>query len=94
MVQVEEARTKLDAIVTKVHEKFDRPDLENQPYRLKAMVVHDKVNNAVWLKIPKNSPVRLTGCNLQPASCWLVPTLARVRTGAIASCGGDWAPSA
>lgn len=74
MLQVDEARTKLDAVVTKVHEIFDRPDLDGQPDRLKAMVVHDKVNNAVWLKIPKNSSVRLTACTLQPAPCWLVPT--------------------
>ncbi len=93
MLQVDEARTKLDAVVTKVHEIFDRPDLENQPDRLKAMVVHDKVNNAVWLKIPKKSPVRSTVCTLHPAG-WPPHTLARIRTGAVASCGGDWAPSA
>ena len=73
MVQVDGARTELDAVATSLHELFYQPQLEGQPAMKKPRMVHDRINNAVWLYLPKKSPVRLTGVN-QPAgphSCTL-----------------------
>jgi len=53
---VAEAFEEVEKEVTKAFQPFHRPELGNLPVTKRAMVVHDKSNNAVWIKIPKGSP--------------------------------------
>lgn len=56
--QVEEASGRVEQELNAAFAAVHLPTLAKMPAKLRPSIVHDRANNAVWIKIPKGSPVR------------------------------------
>ena len=57
-VQVEAASDRVEQVLNAAFDAVSLPNLGRMPVKLRPSIVHDRFNNAVWIKIPKGSPVR------------------------------------
>jgi hypothetical protein len=57
-VQVEAASDRVERALHAAFDAVNLPALGKMPVKLRPSIVHDRFNNAVWIKIPKGSPVR------------------------------------
>jgi hypothetical protein len=58
ITQVEAASDRVERELNAAFEAVNLPNLAKMPVKYKPSVVHDRSNNAVWIRIPKGSPVR------------------------------------
>lgn len=57
-MQVEAASDKVERELHAAFGAVNLPALAKMPMKYKPSILHDRTNNAVWIRIPKGSPVR------------------------------------
>ena len=55
---MEAASDRVERELTAAFNAVNLPTLARMPVKYQPSVVHDRSNNAVWIRIPKGSPVR------------------------------------
>ena len=78
-MQVEAASDRVEQALTAAFDAVSLPNLGKMPVKLRPAIVHDRFNNAVWIKIPKGSPVRLDAWMFM-VICLVTPDLSISRT--------------
>lgn len=69
VIQVEAASDRVERELNAAFDAVNLPALGKMPTKLRPSIVHDRTNNAVWIRIPKGSPVSCCASQAGVAMC-------------------------